>query len=741
MLTQDAPTFANWDQDETAVADRYGEQDPATVAARAHGRRGLLRGRVRAGARRGVGAHRHPLERLEVHRAHARAVRAARPGAPPLGRRGPPPVTPELLYLLLGASLLLAAVLPQLLHRWALSAPIVLVATGMLVGLLPPLADVRARPRRGPARGRARHRDHRARRAHGRRPRARPPAAVARPGVVAGVVAGLAPARHRDAADDRRRWPCSRGVRSGSPLPAAAAPRRRPGARPTPCSPPTSRSRGRRSRATRRRSTRTTRCVSPSRARPGSTTAWPSPSSTPRSSSRRLGPVSEWGLRLGRLGARRQGGRRGARRCRRRVGHGEAGVPRPRPLAAAGRGGRATARAGRAARSPTAPAEVVGGYGFLAVFACALTVRSVERDHDYHRHMHDVVHRLETLLTLVVLLGLGFALTNGLLAHLDWRGVVVGLALVLVIRPVAGYLAFLGHRTQVGASGLDPMRAPRRRLLRGPRGRVDLLRRLRGRGGVLPRGAVAVVDRRLHHRALGAGPRHPRDAGDAARLDRVRDASGATNTGAAAKRGRAPRTLSGMPSASTLLAFAAASVVIIAIPGPSVLFTIGRALSAGSAGGPAHRRRQRPRHPHPDLRARRRARPAHRGERHGLHGAQGRRRGLPRLARRPGDPQPSRARRGVRGRGAGGDAEPPRGPGRLRRGGHQPQDHRVLRGPAAAVRRADDRGAAPAGGPRRRVRGAGRASWTAPSPWPRAGPATGSRRRRGEWRGSAARVG
>jgi threonine/homoserine/homoserine lactone efflux protein len=36
-----------------------------------------------------------------------------------------------------------------------------------------------------------------------------------------------------------------------------------------------------------------------------------------------------------------------------------------------------------------------------------------------------------------------------------------------------------------------------------------------------------------------------------------------------------------VPSTSTLLAFAAASVVIIAVPGPSVLFTIGRALSSG----------------------------------------------------------------------------------------------------------------------------------------------------------------
>jgi hypothetical protein len=33
MLTQDGPHFANWDQDATAVAERYGEQDQAEVAA------------------------------------------------------------------------------------------------------------------------------------------------------------------------------------------------------------------------------------------------------------------------------------------------------------------------------------------------------------------------------------------------------------------------------------------------------------------------------------------------------------------------------------------------------------------------------------------------------------------------------------------------------------------------------------------------------------------------------------
>lgn len=40
-----------------------------------------------------------------------------------------------------------------------------------------------------------------------------------------------------------------------------------------------------------------------------------------------------------------------------------------------------------------------------------------------------------------------------------------------------------------------------------------------------------------------------------------------------------------MPSVQALLAFALASLILIAIPGPSVLFVIGRSLSLGHAGG------------------------------------------------------------------------------------------------------------------------------------------------------------
>jgi len=100
-------------------------------------------------------------------------------------------------------------------------------------------------------------------------------------------------------------------------------------------------------------------------------------------------------------------------------------------------------------------AEVCGGYGFLAVFTCAMAIRSFERKSSYHHDMHEVIERLERLLTLIVLLLLGMALTNGLLAHLDWQGVVVGLALLLVIRPLAGVVAFVGHRRSRGLQGFD----------------------------------------------------------------------------------------------------------------------------------------------------------------------------------------------------------------------------------------------------------------------------------------------
>lgn len=96
--------------------------------------------------------------------------------------------------------------------------------------------------------------------------------------------------------------------------------------------------------------------------------------------------------------------------------------------------------------------EIAGGYGFLAVFCAAMTMRATERRHEYNAAMHQVVERLERLFTLVVLLLLGIAMTHGLLSALDWRGVVIAVALILVIRPLAGLLALASGRRGLSTS-------------------------------------------------------------------------------------------------------------------------------------------------------------------------------------------------------------------------------------------------------------------------------------------------
>ena len=55
-------------------------------------------------------------------------------------------MTADLVYLLFGVALLTAVVIPNLLHRQAISAPIVLLLLGMAIGLLPLPQGVSAAP-------------------------------------------------------------------------------------------------------------------------------------------------------------------------------------------------------------------------------------------------------------------------------------------------------------------------------------------------------------------------------------------------------------------------------------------------------------------------------------------------------------------------------------------------------------------------------------------------------------------
>ncbi len=88
--------------------------------------------------------------------------------------------------------------------------------------------------------------------------------------------------------------------------------------------------------------------------------------------------------------------------------------------------------------------EVVQGYGFLAVFVAAVTIRGSERFHGYHVVLHDFIEQIERLLTVLVLLLLGAAAVGGLLAPVGWREVALAALVLLVVRPLAGLLGLLG---------------------------------------------------------------------------------------------------------------------------------------------------------------------------------------------------------------------------------------------------------------------------------------------------------
>ncbi len=91
--------------------------------------------------------------------------------------------------------------------------------------------------------------------------------------------------------------------------------------------------------------------------------------------------------------------------------------------------------------------EILHGYGFLAVFVCACTIRAGERSHGYHRVLHSYVEQLERLLTVIILVLLGGAIARGLLHGIGWREVLVALAFLLAVRPVAGLIGLAGGRT------------------------------------------------------------------------------------------------------------------------------------------------------------------------------------------------------------------------------------------------------------------------------------------------------
>ena len=83
--------------------------------------------------------------------------------------------------------------------------------------------------------------------------------------------------------------------------------------------------------------------------------------------------------------------------------------------------------------------ELLYGYGFVAVFVSAVTLRNSEIEHEFHLKMHSFMDQIERILVAVVLILLGGSVAGGILSTLNLNSVLFGLAMILFIRPACAY--------------------------------------------------------------------------------------------------------------------------------------------------------------------------------------------------------------------------------------------------------------------------------------------------------------
>ncbi|MGK9232045.1 cation:proton antiporter [Inquilinus limosus] len=98
--------------------------------------------------------------------------------------------------------------------------------------------------------------------------------------------------------------------------------------------------------------------------------------------------------------------------------------------------------------------ELAAGYGFVAVFIAAVTLRATDRSSEFHGAMAEFSEQIERVLMVVVLLVFGAAIGTGALGRLGWVDILAAAALLLVIRPLCGWVSLVGTPLPPAARGL-----------------------------------------------------------------------------------------------------------------------------------------------------------------------------------------------------------------------------------------------------------------------------------------------
>lgn len=95
---------------------------------------------------------------------------------------------------------------------------------------------------------------------------------------------------------------------------------------------------------------------------------------------------------------------------------------------------------------PYALAEVIGGYGFLSVFFAACMFSNYEKHQEHMNSLHDFNEELESFAVAVIFITIGIFIAMHYRMLTDWPVMAVAALLVLVVRPAAGYLSLIGTK-------------------------------------------------------------------------------------------------------------------------------------------------------------------------------------------------------------------------------------------------------------------------------------------------------
>nr|WP_275445874.1 MULTISPECIES: cation:proton antiporter [unclassified Halomonas] len=91
-----------------------------------------------------------------------------------------------------------------------------------------------------------------------------------------------------------------------------------------------------------------------------------------------------------------------------------------------------------------AGAELIHGYGFVAVFVAALVMRRRDNHNEYNHRLYDFTEQAEHLLMMTLLVLFGGSLAGPLLDGLTWPIAIAAIVVLFIIRPAVGMLSLAG---------------------------------------------------------------------------------------------------------------------------------------------------------------------------------------------------------------------------------------------------------------------------------------------------------